>query len=57
MPEHMSVAGAITIIVIEPVLECIVQLLMVLLCNFESTLIGFSKDSLKSLNYETHIAR
>ena len=28
MPEHMSVAGAITIIVIEPVLVCIVRLLM-----------------------------
>ena len=56
MPEHMSVAGGDIIIAIEPVLECTVQLLMLLSCNSESTLIGFSKDSLKSLNYETHIA-
>jgi hypothetical protein len=33
MPEHMSVAGAVTIIAIEPVLECTVQLLMVPSCN------------------------
>jgi hypothetical protein len=31
MPEHMSVAGAITIIAIEPALVCIVPLLMLLL--------------------------
>ena len=34
MPEHMSVAGAITIIAIEPVLVCIVQLLIPLLFDF-----------------------
>ena len=33
MPEHMIVAGAIIIIVIEPVLICIVQLLMALFCE------------------------
>jgi hypothetical protein len=31
MAEHMNVAGAITIIAIEPVLGCIVPLLMLLL--------------------------
>ena len=56
MPEHTSVVGAITIIAIEPVSECIVPLLMLLSCNSESTLIGFPKDSLKSLNYEANIA-
>jgi len=35
MPEHMNVAGAITIIVIEPVLVCIVRLLMLLLCDLK----------------------
>ena len=54
MPEHMNVAGAITIIAIEPVLVCIAKLLMVLSSNFKLTLIVLK--IFKSLNYETRIA-
>jgi len=43
MPEHMSVAGAITIIVIEPVLVCIVPLLMLMLCDFKISFNVLSK--------------
>ena len=45
MPEHMGVAGVVTITATEPVSECIVKLLMALLFDFKLTLIGFYKDS------------
>jgi len=35
MPEHMNAVGAVTIIVTEPVLACIVSLLMLLLCDLK----------------------
>ena len=54
LPGHMNVAGAITIILIEPVLVCIAKLLMVLSSNFKLTLIVIK--ILKSLNYEKRIA-
>ena len=38
MAGYMNVVGAVTIIAIEPGLECIVQLLMTLSSNFHLTL-------------------